>query len=390
MARSLPKHVICDRDRHGVERLYFRRDRTRGTPKIFLGYDPELPAFWDAYAAAVRGDAPPAALYRRQPAQAAANKKQTHGTFRQLVADYFEDKFAFEGLDEKQTKGRAKRILEECCREPIAPGSSLFLADTPLAEFGPDHVAMLIERKKRTGAKAAANQRHKDLKRMFKWALKSSYTVNGKPMKLNPVLSVDTVKYTTEGHHTWTLDEVARFEKAHPVGSKARLALGLYIYLGQRIGDVWQLGRQHERAGVLVFTQDKNHARNPVRMELPVLPPLRRIIDASPTGDLAYLVNDYGQPFASAKSFANKFKDWCDKAGLPGHCTSHGLRKAAACMAAENGATEAEMMAIFGWRDTRMAALYIQKANKKRLAHNSMHKLIDAAYAGEVATAAER
>ena len=42
-----------------------------------------------------------------------------------------------------------------------------------------------------------------------------------------------------------------------------------------------------------------------------------------------------------------RMRGWCDKAGLP-HCSSHGLRKAGAALA-ENGATEHQLMAIFGW-----------------------------------------
>ena len=47
----------------------------------------------------------------------------------------------------------------------------------------------------------------------------------------------------------------------------------------------------------------------------------------------------------------------------------------AAARAAENGATEFELMAIFGWRDPKMAAHYVQAANRKRLAAQAMEKL---------------
>ena len=45
----------------------------------------------------------------------------------------------------------------------------------------------------------------------------------------------------------------------------------------------------------------------------------------------SWLVTDHGKPFASPEAFRNKFKDWCRQAGLPEHCTSHGIRKAVAC-----------------------------------------------------------
>jgi integrase len=102
----------------------------------------------------------------------------------------------------------------------------------------------------------------------------------------------------------------------------------------------------------------------------------RDVIDAtSETGDLAFLVSDHGKPWASGDSFGNKFRDWCTAAGLP-HCSLHGFRKAGATIAAENGATESQLMAIYGWADPKMAALYTRKANRKRLAQDAMHDVV--------------
>jgi len=42
----------------------------------------------------------------------------------------------------------------------------------------------------------------------------------------------------------------------------------------------------------------------------------------------------------------------CGGAALP-HCSAHGGRKAGGTLAAENGATERQLMAIFGWLDPR-------------------------------------
>jgi hypothetical protein len=53
-------------------------------------------------------------------------------------------------------------------------------------------------------------------------------------------------------------------------------------------------------------------------LELPILPALQKIIEASPTRDLTFLVSDLGRPFTGA-GFGNKMRQWCDEAGLP-HC----------------------------------------------------------------------
>jgi len=51
------------------------------------------------------------------------------------------------------------------------------------------------------------------------------------------------------------------------------------------------------------------------------------------------------------------------------------LRKAAAKRAANNGATMAELEAIFGWEGGRMASHYTRSADRERLAARAMQKL---------------
>ena len=59
---------------------------------------------------------------------------------------------------------------------------------------------------------------------------------------------------------------------------------------------------------------------------------------------------------------------------MPG--SPHGLRKTAATTAANNGATEAELEALFGWRGGDMASLYTRTANRARLARGAAAKLL--------------
>src|SRR5262249_45439705 len=136
--------------------------------------------------------------------------------------------------------------------------------------------------------------------------------------------------------------------------------------------DIVRLGRQHVRAGRITFTQHKGRNRNPKQLTLPVLPALQRIIDASPCGDLTFLVTDYRRPFTDA-GFGNWFGDRCKEARVPGR--AHGLRKAGATIAAENGATSRQLMAVFGWSTLKMPELYTRAADQKRLAESAMHML---------------
>jgi integrase len=91
----------------------------------------------------------------------------------------------------------------------------------------------------------AANNRRKYLSSMFGWAMEYMPRL----MKVNPARDVRRLKYESEGFHTWSADELARFEARHPVGTKAYLAVSLLLYTGVRRGDVVTLGRQHVKDG---------------------------------------------------------------------------------------------------------------------------------------------
>ena len=69
---------------------------------------------------------------------------------------------------------------------------------------------------------------------------------------------------------------------------------------------------------------------------IPLLPELAEIIAVSKTGDLAFIATVTGTPMTK-ESFGNWFRDACKAAGVPG--SAHGLRKAGATRAANNGAT---------------------------------------------------
>jgi integrase len=147
--------------------------------------------------------------------------------------------------------------------------------------------------------------------------------------------------------------------------------MGLLLYTGVRRSDVVTLGRQMVRDGWLHLTEAKGRERQPKHRAIPILPELASIIDATPSGHMTYLVTEFGKPFTAA-GFGNKFRDWCNQAGLP-HCSAHGLRKAGATIAADNGATEHQLMAIYGWASPKQAALYTRRANRRKLAGDAMH-----------------
>ena len=87
---------------------------------------------------------------------------------------------------------------------------------------------------------------------------------------------------------------------------------------------------------------------------------------------MTFLVNEWNRLFTDA-GFGNWFADRCKEAGVPGR--AHGLRKAGATIAAENGATTRQLMAVFGWDSIKLAENYTRAADQKRLAESGMHLL---------------
>ena len=101
---------------------------------------------------------------------------------------------------------------------------------------------------------------------------------------------------------------------------------------------------------------------------------MQEIIDANPKGNLQFIVTEYGKPFTDA-GFGNRFRKWCDEAGLP-NCSAHGLRKAAATRLAEAGCTDREIMAITGHRTSRQVNCYTRAASQTLLGDAAMAKVL--------------
>lgn len=344
MARIKLKHVVEDVDRHGNVRLYFRR---AGQKKIRLNGIPGSNEFMAAYQMALSGKAP-------SPNLSSTRKKVENGSLRWLCEHYFRSS-EFQRLDSR-TKRVRRNILDNLCR---AHG------DKPVAQMLPRHVRKL--RDHRADHPEAANSIVKSLRQIFAVGIANDLVAS------NPAREVPYIRSGSQGFHSWTAEEIKAFEDKHPVGTTARLALALLIFTGQRRSDVIAFGRQHVRDGWLKFTQHKNRRAKPITLEIPIIEELKRILDASHCGDLTFLVTQFGRPFSSA-GFGNRFRAWCDEAGLK-HCAAHGLRKAAAARLAELGASENEIMAVTGHRTSKEVTRYTRAARQKILAGRAMARV---------------
>jgi integrase len=339
-------YLMADTDRHGNERLFVWRFGR----KIRIRAKPGTTAFAKLYNAALD------ALENSAPLRQAPRGGAPAGTLGWLAATYFAA-IEFTGLTTVSQSTR-RGIIEACLREPIKPSSPDKLALCPLPLLSAVHIRMLRDR--RADKPGAANNRLKYMGSMLSWAVERNL------IRSNPARDVKPLRYATDGFHAWTPDEVKQFEVHHAIGTKARLALALMLYLGVRRGDVVTLGRQHVRDGVIQFVPLKTRRKKMHPIEIPILPELAKIIEASPTGELTFLMTEWGRPF-TANGFGGWFRDRCNEAGLP-QCSAHGLRKAGATIMAERGATDRQLMAMFGWESSRQATTYTASADRKRLA----------------------
>jgi integrase len=357
MKRDLPKYAYRDVDRYGRSRHYFKPPRGS---KIRLPDDATSEEFHAAYAAAIAtiSVAPP------PPQRTVTPPKQK--TLRWLCIEYMSSR-TFKRLDPR-TQYVRRGILERCMLEPVRPDAKEIFADYPLAFFTAKSVKVLRDRKDEFPE--SANGRVKALRQVFAWAIEDEID---DVVTFNPARDVSYLKSASEGFHSWTIAEVELFEAAHPIGSSARLAFALLLYTGQRRSDIIRFGRQHVRHEWLRFTQFKNRNRKPVTLEIPLVPELRRIIDASQCGDLTFLVTAFGSPF-TANGFGNRMRKWCDEAGLEG-CSAHGLRKAATARLAEIGCTDAEIMSITGHTTRKEIDRYTKGVRQRHLAENVLVRM---------------
>lgn len=335
------RYVMEDVDRHGNVRTYFRR---KGQPKLRLPGLPGSKEFMEAYQSAL-GDA---------VARAPKERGVVRGSFRYACIGYYSSP-DFRGLD-KSTQTWRRRVLDEIAQRH---------GHKPLALIQPAHIRKLRDEK--ADFPSAAQARLKALRALFKWAVEAGEAPH------DPTRDVKALPIRSEGHHTWSEEEITKFEERYPLGTNARMAMALMLYTAGRREDAVRLGPQHVRDNRIRFRQAKNEHRKPVDLSIPIHDELAKAIAATNSKHLTFLVTPYGRPYTPA-GFGNRFRDWCDEAGLP-HCSAHGLRKAASVRLAEAGCSSHEIMSITGHRSLEEVERYTRAAQRSKLADAGMAKL---------------
>lgn len=338
MPRPLPLHLHREKTRHGSMVWYVRigkgpRTRLRGTYGT--------PEFNTAYQAALAGTPlePP--------------RKATKGSLKWLW-DQYRESTAWLPLA-AATKRQRENIMGHVLETAGAEAASAITAKTIRAG---------IERRAKTPSQA---RNFLDAMRgLFEWAAAAEH------VRQDPTLGVKAPpRPKTRGFPVWTEDDVTRYEERWPLGTKERVWLDVLLYTGLRRGDAVTLGRQHVRDGVATLRTEKSQGE--ITVTIPILPVLAVTLAAGPTAALAFICGESGKPLTK-ESFGNMFGAACRGAGVAK--SAHGVRKIGATRAAENGATEAQLDALFGWaRGSGMAKIYTAAAERARLAKSAIGKM---------------
>jgi len=339
---NLLKYVRPITGRDGVVRYYFRR---RGHRDVRLPGPFASEAFMAAYAIALGN-----------PERIEIGAKRAKAGTIDTTASMYLASAAFAGLA-GETRRTRKNILKRICD---AHG------DKPVKLIERKHVQAMVD------AKAATPSAARNLLAVLK--LLMAYAIKAGIRDDDPTIGVRHAKIRTAGYDTWTEEDIAAFEARHPIGSKARLALALLLYTGQRRGDVVTMGRQHVRGNKISVRQSKTGAA----LMLPMVDELRAAIEATPADHLTFITSASGKPFNPA-SFTNWFRRRCNEAGLRKGLSAHGLRKAMCRRLAERGCSINMIAAVSGHASLKEIARYTKAADQERMADAAIERLVGGA-----------
>lgn len=257
--------------------------------------------------------------------------------------------------DWSQTAHSTRRQRENVLARIIADNPKV-----PFQSITADHIRAGRERRKATPA--AANNFIKTMRALFRWAEEAGHVTS------NPTKDVKFMSDKTEGFLPWTMADLTKFRRRWPLGTRERLALEVLVNTGLRRGDAVRLGPHHVKDNVATIKAEKTG----VELYIPMLPALLEAIERGPVGDTTFISGASGSR-VSKESFGNYFRTACNAAGVKG--SAHGIRKLAATVMAEEGATEEQLKAMFGWQTNDQSVVYTRSANRKRLAMEGASKL---------------
>ncbi|RAZ83213.1 hypothetical protein DPM33_32910 [Mesorhizobium hawassense] len=336
MRHRKPTYINEYVDRHGRARIYLRRP---GHPQLALPTPLYSQEFWTAYHAAMANE--PVKANRLKPGSIAAAVHGYYGSieFKSLAAT---------------TQAVYRGVLDRFVASKYGAG--------PIAGMQGKHVNAIIDEMASTPA-AASNFR-KRLSAVMDYAVSAGMRAD------NPVADAKRVRYESDGHRTWTEEDIAAYREHWKVGTPERLAMEVLLHTGLRRSDAVRLGWRHAASGAFVITAQKTGAE----LHIPITAELARFLKSCPADNKTFIVKS-GDAARSEKAFSAYISEAAANAGLPSRSSPHGLRKAACRRLAEAGCTAPEIMSITGHTDIREVERYCREASRKLLSAQAMAKL---------------
>ncbi len=323
--------------KHGKRVWYYRPEQ--GGRRIRLLGEPYSEAFFNSYNEA-----------RRQINQPKQTEGPQKGTIAWLITQY---KLSPAWTNLAPSTKRARDLILKKIVEAVGKYE--------ISQLDPATIERA--RETRRDRPESANGIIKTLRTMFAWAQKDTHM--SRFVKSNPAAKVEMIAQKGDGFHTWTAEELSRFESAWALGTRERLAYEILLYTGLRRSDVVRLSVHHIRDGILEINPQKTPK---TRVTLKIIPKLAEALayplEPAPKDGPTFIRNANGSAM-KPESFTNWFRDACQKAGVPG--SAHGLRKAAATRLAEAGASEKTLQAVFGWTSPKQAQNYTKAADTRHM-----------------------
>ncbi len=347
-------------DRHGKTRWRLRRS---GHKDVMLPGEPHSQEFDRVYQAAILGQAGQVVAM-----PGAASPKSLKAAYRILKTTD-----GWSVLDAK-SQTRYRQTIERILSVPVGGGREV--GDGPVEDLRRSHVKLIL-----------ATFRHAPhMERIALLCLRKLIVIalDEEWIEVDPTYNM-TKSPPTEGHKTWPLEMMERYEKRWPIGTRQRTAYALALWLGNRVSDVARLkwsdfttkhfmdgGTMHSVDGFEIV-QFKGRKRGRA-IFLPMTPMLEAALWPLNRQTGTVLTTERGREY-NDKALTGMMAKWCAKAGIEAGYTMHGLRKALGVKMAEADASTRQMMDVLGHHNIAYAELYSREASQTRLAVQAMSKV---------------
>ena len=147
-------------------------------------------------------------------------------------------------------------------------------------------------RKRRAATPTQAKHFVTTMRQMFMWAIAADPPLARSDPTAGITFKRSKKDDTNDGFPVWSDDDVEKFERRWPRGTREQVLFDIYQFTGLRRGDASDVGKQHVRKGVISIRTEKTG----MLVTIPILPELQKTLDAGPLGELSWFARLDGKP----------------------------------------------------------------------------------------------